>query len=59
MQHGGARVLGARDGHMLGTADPLARNSSLMLRPGASDFRGNKETSKCIVSLRILHVEIF
>jgi len=59
MQHGGAQVLGARHGHMLGTADPSTTHSSPMLGPGASGFRGNKETSKCIVLLRILHVGTF
>lgn len=58
MQCGGARVCGARDEHVLHTVDPLDTHSSPMLKPGASGFRVNKETSNCIVLLRILHLEI-
>lgn len=59
MHHRGAEAWGARDGHVLDAADPLATRSSLALGPGASGFRGNKETSKGMALPRILHVEIF
>lgn len=58
MQHGGAQVGGARGGHTWGAADPLATHSTPTLGSGALGFRGYKGTSKCMVLLRILHVEI-